>query len=141
MIGYEGVERCSRYYIGYFLSFDFFSLITLAAYYKSPTFFMEPILLAIIAAFLVSSIVYRPYKDQIHNLAIVLNYAAAFVFVLWTILRQNDKEYYLQEENEIFWIFIVLVCLSSCTLVTIVRIIYLLKSILCNHTKIQQNKL
>jgi hypothetical protein len=87
MIGYEGVERCSRYYIGYFLSFDFFSLITLAAYYKSPTFFMEPILLAIIAAFLVSSIVYRPYKDQIHNLAIVLNYAAAFVFVLWTILR------------------------------------------------------
>lgn len=90
--GFLGVSKCNKKYTGLYLLFYLIVSIIIAFGYEINGFDVENYLACLYLIFIVILIIYRPYKNRIHNAGMIINMCAPFSFLLWCLLRNVDPE-------------------------------------------------
>jgi uncharacterized membrane protein YwaF len=83
------------------------------------------ILLGMYAVSLIAFITYRPYKSKLHNSGVIINSLAAICFLAWSTLKTRGLLSQVGDEVLALFIFLLLVAVSI--LITLCRIIWLLR--------------
>ncbi len=84
---------------------------------------MEYYLTILYVIFFVFFLVYRPYKQVIHNIGLLVNIFTTLTFLLWCSLRKmNLSDKVMQEGKEILAVYILIAMISLCLVVAVIRI-------------------
>jgi hypothetical protein len=122
-IYYLSVPRCKGIYLSIYLIFLRLATLILSIGYRFPAFPAEIFLAAIYFLYLCAMIIYRPYKNIVHNIGVIVNCLAACFFLFGISLKMHGI-IQLTEENELDALGMLLAIIGISTLTTVLRIMY-----------------
>lgn len=120
------MKGCKGWYIPlYLLSTLCTTLLLCIAYINQSNAFITQILLCWYIVMLIGVIIYQPYSLCMHNIGVFINMLVICSFLTWSCLKNIGIV--ASNEDEILYLFVVILLIAIQIIFTIARILYEIK--------------